>query len=204
MRMKSSKLDLNIVFWMKAIFDYVLKTKSFLLKLSLLMGISFQSSVSLSEDDLHLDTSENLVLAETNSIRVSRKRDSTQRVSLEFEQLIPKVPDKTNGGKIEARVATIYRPPTVSSQLVTVELKKFSGRNYLVTIWQDGVNTSCLRIFDLERISEPFIWQKSSVGDVLYDVLDDGLEVKYNVRIAEAIDPVMQTAKWVPKTSSGD
>ncbi|MGE0763574.1 MAG: hypothetical protein AB7N80_09885 [Bdellovibrionales bacterium] len=128
--------------------------------------------VAGARENLQRDFNPSVILAKTAHWQAVRKLEDN-KVNLQF---IPVGAAAASG----AEAATSYNPPVPSSFLRSARLSRFGQHDYLVTVWQEGVHTTVLRIYDPKDASGPLIWQKHSVGDVRFNRTTEGLTVTVN------------------------
>lgn len=90
---------------------------------------------------------------------------------------------------------SIFQPPVGSSMLMRAHTQKWGASEYLITLWQEGVHTTVLRIFNPTQ-AKPMIWEKYSVGQLSYEATDSGLSVNVNDIQPGTIETQETTVIW--------
>lgn len=131
-------------------------------------------------DNLHTDFNTSLSLAKTKDWTCLRKLDEN-RVRLEF--------------LLGEKMAT-YNPPVAGAVLQRAQLQRWGDTEYLVTLWQEGVHATAVRVFDPSASEGPMVWQKYSVGDAVYATTVEGLTVTINEIQPGTTETKKTTVNW--------
>lgn len=137
--------------------------KSMVLLLFLAIG-----SESFGRTKLHRDFEPEKQLGQSKEWKATRLLQDNQ-VSIEFT-----VP--ATGDQPEKKVS--FKPLVSSSFLLDAEIQRYGGRDYLITVWQEGAHFTMLRILNPKAPNKIMVWEKGSIGDLRYELLPDGLQVR--------------------------
>src|SRR5437868_4540898 len=114
----------------------------------LLMFYISMVAPALAVENLHENFNSLVVLSKNETWRAARRLHD-QRVIVEINY--------------KGKVST-YKPPVPTSVLISASNQNWGDNEYLLTIWQEGVYVTVLRIFDPKVPAQQAIWEKYSLG----------------------------------------